>query len=181
MTQPVRPRNHRGGPICSLSYHQPSGFFGGNGMKTRFEVIIDADRDTVWQAFDNAYNLRKWQPTLKSFRHKSGPPGEPGSVSELIYNDNGREVIMVETLTEKRRPDFMAGVYESQWGNAVIVNYFESIDDKKTRWVGHANHTFKGFMKLMTFFIRKKICERTEADMQRFKLLVESQLAVEDS
>jgi len=146
-------------------------------MKTRFEIVIDADRDTVWDAFDNPDNMVKWQPTLKSFTYKSGPPGDVGSVAELVYDEKGREIVMLETMTEKRRPSFMAGIYESKWGKALIVNYFETVDENRTRWVGHANHSFKGFMRLMSPFIRKSICERTESDMQRFKLLVESQMA----
>jgi uncharacterized protein YndB with AHSA1/START domain len=150
-------------------------------MKTKFEVIIGADRDTVWQAFDNPDNMVKWQPTLKSFTHKSGPRGEIGSVAELVYEENGREIVMTETMTEKRKPDFMVGIYESKWGKTLIVNYFESAEGNKTRWVGHANHSFKGFMKLMSLFIHKSICKRTESDMQRFKLLVESQIAAKNS
>jgi len=159
----------------------PAWYFGDFELKTKFEVIISADRDTVWQAFDDPDNMVKWQPTLKSFAHKSGPRGEVGSVAELVYEENGREIVMTETITEKRKPDFMAGIYESKWGNALIVNYFASVEGNKTRWVGHANHRFKGFMKLMSLFIRKSICERTESDMQRFKLLVESQLAARNS
>ena len=98
-------------------------------MKTKFEVIVGADRDTVWQAFDNPDNIVKWQPTLKSFTHKSGPRGEVGSVAELVYEEKGREIVMTETMTEKRKPDFMAGIYESKWGKTLIVNYFESMSN----------------------------------------------------
>jgi hypothetical protein len=148
-------------------------------MKTKFDVIIDADKETVWAAFDDTNKLAKWQPTLKSFTHKSGTPGDVGAISELVYDENGRDVVLLETITEKRRPAFMAGIYESEWGKSLVVNYFEPVGENQTRWVGHAHHAFRGIRKLVSPFMRKKICGRTDGDMQRFKLLVESQLASE--
>ena len=143
-------------------------------MKIVNEVTIDADRQTVWQAFDDTDNLLKWQPTLKSFTHKSGPPGEPGAVAELVYDENGREVVMTETMTEKREPDFMAGTYDSAWSKATIVNHFETVGDSHTKWVMYANHQFKGFFKILGLFFKKSIQNRTDDWMQRFKLLVET-------
>lgn len=143
-------------------------------MKTVNEITIEADRDTVWQVFDNAANLHKWQSTLKAFNHKSGMPGEPGSIAELVYDEGGREVIMIETMTEKRKPDLMAGSYDSRWSKAIIVNHFETLEDGQTRWVIYANYQFKGLMKLIGPFIRKSICKRSDDWMQRFKYLVET-------
>ena len=146
-------------------------------MKTRNEITIDADRATVWREFDNPDNLGKWQPTLKSFTHQSGTAGEPGAVSELVYDENGREVAMTETMTERREPDFMAGIYDSAWSKVTIVNHFEVMGDNQTRWVIYANHQFKGFFRFLALFLRKSIRARTDDWMQRFKLLVETRAA----
>jgi len=146
-------------------------------MKIRAEVTIDADRDTVWRTFDDPDNMPRWQPTLKSVTHQTGTPGEPGAVAELVYDENGKKVVMTETITEKRKPDFMAGIYESAVGNALIVNHFEAIGENTTRWAVYANHRFKGIMKLLALFAGKSVRNRTEADLQRFKLLVETDLA----
>lgn len=150
-------------------------------MKHKTEVVIDADRATVWRLFDNADNMTKWQPTLKSFTHRSGTPGEPDTVSDLVYDENGREVVLTETITARREPDFLAGTYESKWGNAVIVNHFEDIGDGRTRWAAYHNHTFKGFMKVMALFVARSIRKRSEADMERFKLFVETEAAANPS
>ena len=149
-------------------------------MKAKFEGIVDADRNAVWDAFDNPDNISKWQTTLKSITHKSGTPGEVGAITELVYDENGRKLVITETITERLQPAFMAGIYATKGSKSLIVNYFETIGDDKTRWVSHANHNFSGFMKLVSLFIRKTICDRTKNDMQRFKLLVESQRACED-
>jgi uncharacterized protein YndB with AHSA1/START domain len=147
------------------------------GMKHKTEILIDADRATVWRIFDDPDNMPKWQPTLRSFKHKSGTPGQPDAVSELVYDENGREVVMTETITARREPSFLGGTYDSKWASIVIVNHFEETDTGQTRWVSNANCRFKGFMKIMALFMRKSICYRTDADMNRFKLLVETELA----
>ena len=150
-------------------------------MKHKTEVLIDADRDTVWRFFDNPDNMTRWQPTLKSFTHISGTPGQSDAVSELVYDENGREVVLTETITARRETEFLGGTYESKWGTVVILNLFEQIGDRQTRWSSNTNHIFKGFMKVMALFMRNSICGRIDADMQRFKLLVETELAKEDS
>jgi len=146
-------------------------------MKHKAEIIIDADRDTVWKMFDSTENMPKWQPTLKSFTHKSGRPGHPDAVSELVYDENGREITMTETITARREPEFLGGSYASDWGSVVIVNRFDDLGDGRTRWVSNSNHAFKGFMKILALFARRSICRRLESDMNRFKLMVETELA----
>ena len=146
-------------------------------MKTRHEVLIEAPRDVVWAAFDNPDNMLRWQPTLKSFTPQSGTPGEPGAAISLVYDENGREVRMTETIAERRKPDFLASVYNTEWGKTIVVNHFEDAGDGRTRWVMYANHFFKGMMKVMGVFRAGSIRKRADNDLQRFKLLVESEQA----
>ncbi|MBT8103561.1 MAG: SRPBCC family protein [Gammaproteobacteria bacterium] len=146
-------------------------------MKHKTEIIIDADRTTVWRMFDDPDNMTKWQPTLLSFTHKSGTPGQPDAISELVYEEKGRKMVMIETVTARRELDFLGGTYESKWGTVVIFNNFEDTDDGKTRWIVNTNYNFRGFMKFMAFFMRKSIRKRTDTDLNRFKLMVETELA----
>ena len=146
-------------------------------MKMRYETVIRANRDLVWETFDNPDNLPRWQLTLKSFTHLVGEPGQPGAVSELIYDENGKKVTMTETITERRKPHFMAGTYDNDWATSLIVNHFEEIDENKTRFVSYTNMSFNGIMKVMSLFIVKSIRARIAADLGRFKLLVETEAA----
>ena len=143
-------------------------------MKTRHEILIDAPRDAVWAAFDDTGSRRRWQPTLRSVTQKSGKPGEVGSVSERVYDEEGRTIVMTETVTERREPDFMAGVYATPWGKTVVVNHFEDLGDDRTRWIVYANHFFEGVMKILGVFTGSRLRQRTERDLERFKLMVES-------
>lgn len=146
-------------------------------MKHKAEVLIDADLATVWRMFDDPANMAKWQPTLKSFTHKSGTPGQEDAVAELVYEENGREILMTETITARREPNFLGGTYESDWGSVVVFNHFEEVGESKTRWTSNVNYGFRGLMKIMAFFMQKSIRNRSDRDMNRFKLLVETETA----
>ena len=150
-------------------------------MKLKHELVIAADRDAVWAAFDNPDNLRRWQPTLTSCTRISGEPGQPESTAELVYDENGRRVVMTETITERRKPDFIAGIYETRHSTTLIFNTFEQAGENRTRWTAWTNMSFKGLMKIMAVFSVKALKRRTEDDMQRFKLMVETDRANEPS
>ena len=160
-----------------LRYDQSLRFVTGGTMKLKFETVIDADLASVWAAFDNPDNMMRWQQNLESFSHISGKRGQPGAVSELVYDEKGKKVVLREEITERREPNFLAGFYESPMGKTVIVNHFEEVREDSTRWTSWCNFTFQGFMKIMSFFVSGVIRKRTEADMARFKLMVETDQA----
>ena len=146
-------------------------------MKLRFETVIDASQESVWAAFDNPDNLKRWQQNLVRIEPVSGEPGQPGCVCRLVYDEKGKEVVLTETVTERRQPSFMAGTYESDSSGTLIVNHFEKIDEDTTRWTSWCNFTLRGWMRLFGLFIASAVRKRTEADMARFKLMVETDLA----
>ncbi len=160
-----------------MGYYAAIENFADSSMKMKYEANIQASRDFVWAIFDNPDMLSKWQPTLESFTHQAGEPGRPGAVSELIYDENGKKVVMTETVTERRQPQFLARTYDNAWAMTLIVNHFEEIDDKTTHFVSYTNMKFKGIMKIMALFVARSIRTRTEADLNRFKLLVETEAA----
>ena len=150
-------------------------------MKLKVETVIEASRDAVWAAFDNAKNMTRWQQNLVSFNHISGEAGQPGAVSELTYDEKGKKVVLKETITERRAPDFLAGTYESPVAKTLIVNHFEAVDENSTRWTSWCNFTLQGYMKIMALFTSGAIRRRIRADMERFKLMVETDRANNES
>ena len=146
-------------------------------MKFNVEIEIDAGIEDVWAAFDDTGNLERWVRDFRSFSPLSGEPGQPGSVAEFVIEERGKPVILKATVTERREPDFLASTYESSQGNSLIVHHFDRISDDRTRWSSWGNFSFTGVMKYLSVFLAGSIRRRTEGDMQRFKLMVESDLA----
>jgi uncharacterized protein YndB with AHSA1/START domain len=153
----------------------------GDVVKLNYEISIDASLEKVWAAFDNTDNMSRWQQNLHAYTHISGDPGQSGSVAELVFDEKGKKVVLRETITERREPVFLAGTYQSGHGTTVIVNHFAAIDENATRLSSWCKFSFTGFMRFMAPFIRGVIRKRTEGDMQRFKLMVETDEAGNES
>lgn len=84
-------------------------------------------------------------------------------------------------VTDKRRPAFIAGQYVTDGSTAVVVNQFETLGPEQTQWLVFANYRFKGAMRFLSFLGAGKIRSRTVANMERFKLFVETKIADQQS
>ena len=82
-------------------------------MKYRTEVTINVPRERVIELFDSRENMYKWQEGLQSFEHLEGEPGQPGAKMKLDYDNNGRKIEMVETITARKLPDEFSAIYEA--------------------------------------------------------------------
>lgn len=145
-------------------------------MRYTCEITIDRPRDQVVALFEDPANMKQWHPTLKSFEPISGQPGEVGSQSRLVYDMNGREMVMTETITKQAFPDSFSAVYDTGNVHNVMDNHFYAEGDK-TRWVTTSEFQFSGWMRLMALFMREASFKKeTLATMERFKTFAESDL-----
>ena len=144
-------------------------------MRHRNEITIAASQQAVWRVFDDPDATQHWQPTLKSHTLIAGEPGEVGCVYELVFDNDGRDIKAVATLTEKQPYEIMASTTDSDTSFSTMRNRFQRIDDNHTRWFFDIEYRFKGLYKLVAFFLRKSMRVRADAEMQNFKTLVESE------
>jgi len=143
-------------------------------MKFKLEIPINKPRVEVWKAFDNAENMKKWQPTLIKFEPVSGTPGQVGAVSKLTYDENGREFALIEKITRRDEPNRFDGVYENNFADNVIRNTFVEQGKDQTLWVMETEFKFKTLlMKIMGPAMKKSFVTRTQKDMERFKEMAE--------
>jgi hypothetical protein len=161
----------------TLRYYQAGQQFPTLTMKFSSSVDISVGHAAAWAAYANQATLPDWQPTLRSVEHRSGVPGQPGAVTELTYEEGGHRVVMLQTVTECRQPDFRASVCETAAARMLVVDTFETLPDGGTCWTSWVRVTFKGAMRVLALFSRTSIRKRIESDMQRFKLLVETRAA----
>lgn len=147
-------------------------------MQYTCEIIIDRPRDRVVAVFDDPDAISKWQPTFVRMEPVSGEPGTPGAQTRLIHHENGREMVMLETIETRNLPDEMSLVFEMRglmgvWNR--VHNRFEAVAADKTRWVMESEFKFRGLMALMAPFMRGAFPKQTQQSMQLFKDYVESQ------
>ena len=149
-------------------------------MQISVETIIAAGRASVWKAFEDADNLQRWQPTLKSCELVSGVSGQPGSIVRLVYDENGHKVEMQGQVTERRALEVIRGTYETPVERHTVENIFSQLDEGTTRWRMTSDYRFKGLMpRLMSRCLRGTITRRIIGDMQRFKTMVETDLGAD--
>ena len=143
-------------------------------MKLTIETTLEKPIDAVWRAFDNTENLKLWMPTLKEFQHISGAQGQPGAVSRLTFVENGRNIVMDETILTRREPSEFSGRYDSEYGANDVSNRFESMAGGQTKWTLEAEFSFKGFFRFLAPAFRGMIRKRLNDDCARFKEKLES-------
>lgn len=143
-------------------------------MKYTVEVEIEKPVDEVIALFDNVDNMYKWMDGLKSFEHLEGTPGEVGAKSRLKFDMNGRKIEMIETITAKDLPREFTGTYDADGVHNIVSNHFEPIGDSRTRYRSENEFQFKGFMKIIAFFMPGAFKKQSMKYLEDFKKFAES-------
>lgn len=154
--------------------HSMLNIYKGLAMKYQTEIVINKPREEVIALFDNIENMSKWMVGLKSFEAISGEPGQPGAKSQLVFEQNGRTIEMVETITKRNFPDEFSGTYETKGVMNWVNNYFHAEGDK-TRWVSENVFEFSGFMKVLAFFMKGAFSKQSNEYMKNFKKFAEGE------
>ncbi len=145
-------------------------------MKFTLELPIKSSRVEVWKLFDNPENISKWQPTLLSFDPVSGVPGQPGAISKLTFEENGRQFVLIEKVTYRDEPKRLDVVYENNFADNTVKNTFLEQGSDKTLWVVETEFKFKTLiMRILGPWMKKNFVARTQRAMERFRELAESQ------
>lgn len=144
-------------------------------MKFRQEIEINKPIEEVIPLFDNPDNMDKWMEGLQSFEHITGIPGQPGAKSRLKFKMGKREIEMIETITSRNLPQEFSGTYEAHGVLNIIKNKFDKISEVKTRYVTENEFQFKGFMRIVAFFMPGAFKKQSMKYMEDFKKFAEDQ------
>jgi len=146
-------------------------------VKFILELPINKPRPAVWKAFDTPENMKIWQPSLVSIEPVSGTAGQPGAVSKLTYEENGRQFSLIEKITYRAELNRLDGLYENDFADNTIKNTFIEKDKDQTLWLVETEFKFKTLiMHVAGPLMKKTYIARTQKDMERFKGMVEDPL-----
>jgi hypothetical protein len=84
---------------------------------------------------------------------------------------------LTETITERREEQFFATTFASDKGTSLFAHQFEAVDENQTRQTSWGNFRFHDLAKMTPFFTESAIKNLIEGGMQRFKLILESDIA----
>ncbi len=143
-------------------------------MKYIVEVEINKPREQMLELFDNSENLKEWMPSLVSFDHVSGEPGQVGAKSKFVVSMGKRSCEMIETITVRNMPVEFTATYvtDGMWNE--VKNIFDEVDEKTTKWTAYNEfRSDKFMMKLMMFLMPFAFKKESLKFMQSFKAFAE--------
>lgn len=144
-------------------------------MRYTISIDIDLPREKVIELFDNPDNLKQWQPGLQKIEHLSGEPGQAGAKMKMYYKMGKREIEMIETVTLRELPEKFHGTYDANGVHNIQENYFEVIDQNKTRWTSISEFQFNNFsMKVMGWIMPGAFKKQSKKYMTLFKDFAEN-------
>jgi len=142
-------------------------------MKYEQALTIDLPRARVIELFESFENLREWHPGLQGYEQLEGEPGQPGSRTKLIYDEEGRAVEMVWTIVERDLPDSLTVTYEAGTLYNRVVHRFTEEGPDRTRWQTENEVKVKGLLAVLGFLMRGAFPKQTLRKMNRFKEFAE--------
>lgn len=150
-------------------------------MKFSQEILIDLPREEVISKMQNPSSYKDWQRNLLSYKHLSGLPGKEGSRLKLKFRMEGKEIEMVETIVKMVPPKKFHTTYETKGVFNIQKNYFEKLDQNKTRWILDSEYKFYGIKRITGIFKTMAIKKQTSLLMKDFKEFAETGKTVIDS
>ena len=152
--------------------------FTGN-IKYSEEIEINANIDTVIALFDNPYNMKEYMEGIESYTVLGGNIREVGAKAELVvaYIEEDvvkRKIVMIEEIITNNLPEEKKVTYTANAVYNIVTNRFVKISDNKTKFINEQEFEFKGYMKVIGFFMPSALKEQSKVYLHSFKEFVEN-------
>lgn len=153
--------------------------FTGN-IKYSEEIVINANIDTVSYLFDNPYNMKEYMYGIISYTILSGNIREIGSKAEIIATYNikedavKRKIVMIEEIITNNLPDEKKVTYTTDDVYNIVTNRLVKVSENQTRFINEQEFEFKGYMRIMGFFMPSFFQQQSRIYLENFKDFVES-------
>lgn len=157
--------------VCSASFFAV-GIFNPT-VSYESTVLIDRRVSHTFNTFLNPFYLHKWLPGFKSARPISGLPFRIGSTNELVIEDNGEDIVMIQEVTgfEVNR------LTSFKLSNEVLVAHVEVTfeeEDGKTRVTAVSEVRGNNLIFRSLFpFMKAKFQERDQKAYDNLRDLIE--------
>lgn len=138
-------------------------------------IEIDKPLAVVVAVFSDRDQVADWQRGFISMTEKDGEPGANGSTAVLVYNNRGREMTMLETITDNGLPHHFHGSYDVTGVHNIQRNFFKEIGEGRTEWRSQSEFRFEAFgMKVMGKLMPGMFKKTSQRFMEDFKDWVEN-------
>lgn len=154
------------------------GFFGAGLIQPEQEIEFEMEiNKPVMQVYTNLLNpliAQDWMVGLQSVEQVSGIPGFPGSELDLVFEENGEQMILHERFVKNIPGKGFTIDYSGDVMEGTIETTLEKSDGGT---ILHFKNNYAGnnfFWRSMMVFFSGQIEQRNRENYERFKKLVEN-------
>ena len=153
--------------------------FTGN-IKYTEEIEINSNIDSLIVLFDNPYNMKEYMEGIESYIVLSGNIREVGAKAELVVafiekDVVKRRIVMIEEIITNNLPKEKKVTYTADGVYNIVTNRFEKVSENKTKFINEQEFEFKGYMKIISFFIPSAFKKQSKIYLEDFKEFAENQ------
>lgn len=149
-------------------------------MKIETVVEIDKPPSEVYDFMMDEENLILWIKNFIRLEHIDGEPGQVGSTSKHIYDEDGRTVEFVEEITTNKESELVEGILRNKLVEITITNKIRPTKNNYTQLTVTSEIAPKSFFyKIVTIFSKRKMIRRQTEDLRRLKKAIEKLSKIE--
>ncbi|MAW21712.1 MAG: hypothetical protein CMD16_04895 [Flavobacteriales bacterium] len=142
--------------------------FTGN-VKYTEEIEINSNIDTLTVLFDNPYNMKEYMEGIESYELISGELRETGAKAEITVVMGENKIIMIEEIITNNLPEGKKVTYTTDGVYNIVTNRFVKISNNKTKFINEQEFEFKGYMKVIGFFMPSAFKQQSRVYLKDFK------------
>ena len=142
-------------------------------MVFKASVLIDRPVDVVVEALMNPDNFPYWQTDLERFEVVERKPGEVGSIGRLHYSQKGRPYIMEDKMIFCEPGKKYVSQVTGEAITAVVEIALHSSGDQTEMSITWSGRGKSFALKVLLPFLRGKMVRQSQAELAKFKELVE--------
>ncbi len=149
-------------------------------LKYTVELDIARPREEVAELYEDPQQLVKWQKGLQSVEHLAGDPGQVGAKSRLVFQIEGRTVVMTETILVRDPPERFERLYDATGVSNTVRHRLIRLEEDRTKWISENEFHFRGSMRVVGWLMKGAFPKQSLAYLEAFKALAERGVDVRD-
>lgn len=138
------------------------------------KVIVNKPVDQAYSVFMDEETLPKWLTGLKSIKLIEGQKDKPGSVYELVLEEDGREFVVTEEIVKiKLNAEFAFRLESDMFTNYVRVRFVERSQNEVAIVQSNRIRGKNIFMRSILFLSKGRLEDASLDNYNKLKAIIE--------
>lgn len=137
------------------------------------EISVDKSINEAWAVMNDESKISQWLKGIKSMEHVSGEKGKVGAVTKYVFDENGQESEVIETIKEIRPNESITMDFSMK--DVMDMEYQVHFSEKDGKTNIKSETITKGhgiFMKSLLPFMTSTMQAQEDENMNNLKKLI---------